>query len=47
MPEQILAAHRCGIRRVILPERNRKDLQEVPAAVLANMEVTVLEMLKC
>jgi hypothetical protein len=36
---QILAAHRCGITRVILPERNLKDLVEVPAAVLANMEV--------
>jgi ATP-dependent Lon protease len=38
--DKILAAHRCGIRRVILPERNRKDLQEVPAAILTNMEVT-------
>lgn len=37
--DKILAAHRCGIRRVILPERNRKDLQEVPAAILKNMEV--------
>ncbi|CAI5994256.1 unnamed protein product [Closterium sp. NIES-65] len=37
--EKILAAHRCGIRRVILPEKNIKDLQEVPAAVLACMEV--------
>jgi uncharacterized protein (DUF486 family) len=36
---QILAAHRCGITRVILPERNLKDLVEVPAAVLANLEV--------
>lgn len=38
--DKILAAHRCGIRRVILPERNRKDLQEVPAAILKNMEVS-------
>ncbi|CAI5496640.1 unnamed protein product [Closterium sp. Naga37s-1] len=37
--EKILAAHRYGIRRVILPEKNIKDLQEVPAAVLACMEV--------
>lgn len=36
---QILAAHRCGITRVILPERNLKDLVEVPAAVLASLEV--------
>lgn len=38
--DKILAAHRCGIRRVILPERNRKDLQEVPAPILMNMEVS-------
>lgn len=37
---QILAAHRYGIRRVILPERNLKDLVEVPSAVLANLEVS-------
>eukprot|EP00897_Mesotaenium_endlicherianum_P011070 jgi/Mesen1/9992/ME000072S09407 len=37
--EKILAAHRCGIRRVILPEKNLKDLQEVPAAILACMEI--------
>lgn len=36
---QILAAHRYGIKRVILPERNLKDLVEVPSAVLASLEV--------
>lgn len=36
---QILAAHRHGIKRVILPERNLKDLVEVPASVLSNLEV--------
>ena len=36
---QLLAAHRYGIKRVILPERNLKDLVEVPAAVLASLEV--------
>jgi ATP-dependent Lon protease len=28
--EKILAAHRAGIRRVVLPERNEKDLVDVP-----------------
>nr|XP_007156606.1 hypothetical protein PHAVU_002G002800g [Phaseolus vulgaris]ESW28600.1 hypothetical protein PHAVU_002G002800g [Phaseolus vulgaris] len=36
---QILAAHRYGIKRVILPERNLKDLVEVPSSVLANLEI--------
>jgi len=38
---QILAAHRYGIKRVILPERNVKDLAEVPSSVLANLEVAL------
>jgi ATP-dependent Lon protease len=29
--EKILAAHRAGIRRIVLPERNKKDLVEIPA----------------
>ncbi|XP_058086740.1 lon protease homolog 2, peroxisomal-like isoform X2 [Magnolia sinica] len=37
--DKILAAHRYGIKRVILPERNLKDLVEVPPAVLNGMEV--------
>ncbi|CAN1259282.1 Lon protease homolog 2, peroxisomal [Linum perenne] len=37
--DKILAAHRYGIKRVILPERNLKDLAEVPAAVLGSLEV--------
>ena len=31
--EKILAAHRAGITTVILPEKVRKDLDEVPAEV--------------
>lgn len=36
---QVLAAHRYGIKRVILPERNLKDLAEVPSPILSGMEV--------
>lgn len=31
--EKVLAAHRAGIKEVILPKRNEKDLQEVPEEV--------------
>eukprot|EP00262_Sarcandra_glabra_P004138 TRINITY_DN15128_c0_g1_i1.p1 TRINITY_DN15128_c0_g1~~TRINITY_DN15128_c0_g1_i1.p1 ORF type:complete len:888 (+),score=202.63 TRINITY_DN15128_c0_g1_i1:324-2987(+) len=37
--DKILAAHRYGVKRVILPERNLKDLVEVPSAVLTSMEI--------
>ncbi|XP_052731736.1 lon protease homolog 2, peroxisomal isoform X2 [Vigna angularis] len=37
--DKILAAHRYGIKRVIMPERNLKDLVEVPSSVLANLEI--------
>ncbi|KAF5729665.1 lon protease 2 peroxisomal-like isoform X2 [Tripterygium wilfordii] len=37
--DKILAAHRFGIKRVILPERNLKDLVEVPATVLTSLEI--------
>jgi ATP-dependent Lon protease len=33
LKEKILAAHRAGIKTFVLPMRNRKDLEEVPAGV--------------
>eukprot|EP00268_Persea_americana_P006154 TRINITY_DN1218_c0_g1_i7.p1 TRINITY_DN1218_c0_g1~~TRINITY_DN1218_c0_g1_i7.p1 ORF type:complete len:886 (+),score=215.52 TRINITY_DN1218_c0_g1_i7:410-3067(+) len=44
--DKILAAHRYGIKRVILPERNLKDLVEVPSAVLASMEVLLVKRME-
>jgi ATP-dependent Lon protease len=32
--EKVLAAHRAGVRTIILPERNRLDLDEIPKSVL-------------
>ena len=31
--EKVLAAHRAGIRHILLPEENRKDLPEIPKEV--------------
>ncbi|MGB4132116.1 MAG: S16 family serine protease, partial [Tepidanaerobacteraceae bacterium] len=31
--EKVLAAHRAGIKTIILPEENTKDLEEVPQKV--------------
>jgi ATP-dependent Lon protease len=36
--EKVLAAHRCGITRIVLPEANLKDLAELDAKVRAALE---------
>jgi ATP-dependent Lon protease len=36
--EKVLAAKRSGLKKVILPERNRKDLEDVPANVREGLE---------
>ncbi len=35
--EKVLAAHRAGLKRVILPEQNRKDLTEIPKQIKNEM----------
>ncbi|HKS49685.1 MAG TPA: endopeptidase La [Amycolatopsis sp.] len=37
--QKLLAAHRAGLRTVIIPARNEPDLDDVPAEVLAELEV--------
>ena len=39
LKEKILAAHRGGIDTVLIPEENRKDIKDVPEAVLAQIAV--------
>jgi ATP-dependent Lon protease len=36
---KILAAHRAGIKSVVLPDRNRGDLEDVPSTVLESLEI--------
>ncbi len=38
LKEKLLAAHRGGISRVILPEENRKDMEEVPEEIQKGLE---------
>ncbi len=37
LKQKVLAAHAAGLREVILPERNRADLDDVPADVRDEM----------
>jgi len=36
--EKMLAAHRAGIKRIVLPERNKKDVVDVPEEIRQEME---------
>ncbi|MDQ1363744.1 MAG: ATP-dependent Lon protease, partial [Pseudomonadota bacterium] len=39
LKEKLLAAHRGGIKTVIIPEENEKDLAEIPAAVVSKLDI--------
>ena len=41
--EKVLAAHRAGIRHVLLPYENERDLDDIPADVRAEMTFTLLK----
>ena len=43
LKEKILAAHRGGITRVLVPLENKKDLQEVPIAILKAVQIETVE----
>jgi ATP-dependent Lon protease len=41
--EKVLGAHRAGIRTVLLPARNRKDLEDVPESAREELQFVWLE----
>ncbi len=41
--EKVVAAHRAGIRRVMLPARNRKDFEDIPQEARSALEFIWLE----
>ena len=41
--EKLLAAHRAGLRHIVLPKDNEKDLADIPKGVLDVMDVNLVE----
>jgi ATP-dependent Lon protease len=41
--EKILAAHRAGLRKVILPKLNEPDLEDIPEEIRKAMEFCLVE----
>jgi len=41
--EKVLAAHRAGIKRVVLPERNSKDIIDIPDTVRKELEISFVK----
>ena len=43
LKEKLLAAHRAGIKKVLIPIENKKDLIEVPKTVLDSIEIIAVK----
>jgi len=43
LKEKILAAHRGGIRHVMIPSENEKDLKEIPAQIKRNVKIVMVD----
>lgn len=41
--EKVIAAHRAGIKEVILPKNNKKDLEDIPKAVMSDLKFHFVE----
>jgi ATP-dependent Lon protease len=42
LKEKVLAAHRAGIKKVLIPAENEKDIEEIPATVLKTVEIELV-----
>ena len=43
LKEKLLAAHRGGIRKVVIPKENEKDLKDIPKVVTRQMKIVPVE----
>jgi len=43
LKEKVLAAHRGGIKKVLIPIENEKDIREIPAVILKSIQIELVE----
>jgi len=43
LKEKIIAAHRSGIKKVLIPKENEKDLKDIPASVARQLEIVPVQ----
>jgi len=43
LKEKILAAHRGGIKKVIIPSENKKDIKDIPPKILKDLKIVLAE----
>ncbi len=43
LKEKVLAAHRAGIKVVLIPSENEKDIRDIPAPVLRSVELRLVQ----
>jgi len=43
LKEKILASHRAGIKTVLIPKENEKDIKEIPPKILRSVELVLVE----
>jgi len=41
--EKVIAAHRAGLKKIIMPKNNQKDLEDIPKYVLKDLEFVFVE----
>jgi ATP-dependent Lon protease len=43
LKEKIIAAHRGGIKKILIPDENKKDLKDVPKTISNQLEIVTVE----